>query len=338
MNYKLLFIPCAGNGFRPHFLQSDALLFVVVVLVMARILSIGILTPWPQNFLFADITRIDLVNLLNQNRKSLGLPALHDNPKLDEAAMLKAKDMVLHGYFAHQSPAGVTPWYWFGMAGYNYKYAGENLAVGFVDSDEVFNAWLNSPAHKANLHNPNYKDVGTAVLVGFDNNAILVVQEFGSLPSKPIATVAVDKKPAPTPAPAPAPAPNTQNLTPKVEVQVVSGTNSQTVDPVAKTEPKVLGQSVDFIQAAATRQSLDKGIYYHLMNFIATDYQNIILYFSYAMLLAVSVTFLINIFANVKVLQIAHLARPLLSIAMLYTATFVNQSVLLQLLPRIIKI
>src|SRR6185436_7850636 len=103
---------------------------------------------------------------------------------LNKAAMAKAQDMVKNGYFAHESPQGISPWYWFKQAGYVYKYAGENLAVGFVDSKTVYDAWFNSPSHKANLLNKNYTQVGTAIVSGFDGNSIVVVQEFG----RPLAT------------------------------------------------------------------------------------------------------------------------------------------------------
>ena len=40
---------------------------------------------------------------------------------------------------------GKTPWYWFGEVGYDFRFAGENLAVYFSDSVEVERAWMNSP-------------------------------------------------------------------------------------------------------------------------------------------------------------------------------------------------
>lgn len=59
---------------------------------------------------------------------------------------------------------------------------GENLAIGFVDSGEVNEAWLESPAHKANIINNKYKEIGIAVLKGSfqGNTTTLVVQLFGS--------------------------------------------------------------------------------------------------------------------------------------------------------------
>ena len=40
------------------------------------------------------------------------------------------------------------------QAGYNFSFAGENLAVYFSDSNDVNTAWMNSPEHRANLLDP----------------------------------------------------------------------------------------------------------------------------------------------------------------------------------------
>ncbi len=92
-----------------------------------------------------------MLELTNEERIDNGLSALELNPKLELAAQQKAQDILSKDYFAHQSPDGFTPWYWFEKVGYDYQYAGENLAIGFLDSEEVSQAWLESPSHRANL-------------------------------------------------------------------------------------------------------------------------------------------------------------------------------------------
>ena len=185
---KRLILPSESNDYKSRFLQSNILLYFVVLLLALKIVATLISINFPQNIFFADVTKSALENFTNQTRQSDGLKTLTENQKLDQAAELKAENMVQDKYFDHTSPTGVTPWFWFLKAGYNYKYAGENLAIGFYDSKEVYDAWLNSPSHKTNITNPNYTEVGTAVLSGFgQNNTIVVVQEFGSqLPVKPV--------------------------------------------------------------------------------------------------------------------------------------------------------
>lgn len=135
-----------------------------------------------QTQMFADISGNLIVEMTNQTRVKEGLNTLKVNPELSAAAAAKADDMIKNGYFAHFSPTNVSPWFWIKQNGYNYKYAGENLAMNFSETDQVISGWLNSPSHKANLLNSNYKDIGVAVLSGQVNgqSRVVVVQMFGS--------------------------------------------------------------------------------------------------------------------------------------------------------------
>ncbi|MFH0969045.1 MAG: CAP domain-containing protein [Patescibacteria group bacterium] len=135
------------------------------------------------NFAFAsEITRENIVNLVNQSRTENGLPALSENEKLDKAAQDKANDMIANNYFAHTSPSGITPWFWIEKNGYDYQYAGENLALGFSTVENEHQAWMNSPTHKKNILNTNYEEIGVAVGKGvIENNTVTVaVQTFGT--------------------------------------------------------------------------------------------------------------------------------------------------------------
>ncbi len=89
--------------------------------------------------------------------------------------------MFQHDYWAHFAPDGTSPWQFIKAAGYDYSYAGENLARGFTTSVDAMNAWMKSPTHKANILSPLYKDVGFAVKEGKlqGEDTILIVQEFG---------------------------------------------------------------------------------------------------------------------------------------------------------------
>lgn len=123
-----------------------------------------------------------LVNLANKDRVAQNISELKINTILEKAAQMKADDMAEKGYFAHNSPDGKTPWYWIDLAGYKYKYAGENLAVNFNDSEEVHTAWVNSKGHFLNIINSKYTEIGIATSTGFykGREAVFVVQMFGS--------------------------------------------------------------------------------------------------------------------------------------------------------------
>jgi uncharacterized protein YkwD len=59
--------------------------------------------------LFADITHQDVLAMINDVRQKNNLPILVENPKLNQAAYLKAQDMIDKNYFAHYSPDGISP-------------------------------------------------------------------------------------------------------------------------------------------------------------------------------------------------------------------------------------
>lgn len=226
-----------------RFMESNALLYCVIFLLTFKIIIVAFSVNLPFNVFFADITKSALEAMANQTRQSVGLSTLKENPKLVQAARLKAEDMIKNEYFSHTSPTGVTPWYWFLRTGYNYKYAGENLAIGFFESTEVYNAWLNSPSHKANLINPDYKEMGTAVATGYGSNkAIVVVQLFGSektiitaQPAKTIKTVKQEDNPPAPVAKTPADAKEAKVLSQSIEAKIEPDLGLQAANPIYKT-------------------------------------------------------------------------------------------------------
>jgi len=101
-----------------------------------------------------------LVQETNQRRTAQAQTPLQLNAQLTRAAQTKAQDMVERDYWSHNSPDGNAPWEFVNNAGYSYQKAGENLAYGFVDEDDVVAGWMNSPSHRANMLDANYQEVG----------------------------------------------------------------------------------------------------------------------------------------------------------------------------------
>lgn len=143
----------------------------------------------------------ELTALVNQERGSHGLPPLVINESLSSAAFAKGQDMFAQNYWSHVSPSGINPWFWIRRSGYDYQFAGENLAKDFVDSASVLRAWMNSPSHRDNILSDKFEDIGIAVIDGNLNGyqTTLVVEMFGT--PKPTARIA-QAIPAPTAAPA----------------------------------------------------------------------------------------------------------------------------------------
>jgi hypothetical protein len=188
----------------------------MIVLVAEAAFVVGAKYVVPQSKLFGIIDANALVDETNQSRVTNNLPDLQVSPLLQAAAQEKANDMATKGYFAHTSPQGLTPWYWFQQVGYNFDYAGENLAVNFSDSQDVTDAWMNSPEHRANILSTDFTQIGIATAQGVYNGApaIYVVEEFGTpapaaAPVAFVDTASAATVPAAAPSSAATPAPAT---------------------------------------------------------------------------------------------------------------------------------
>ncbi|MBI2031344.1 MAG: hypothetical protein HYT08_01895 [Candidatus Levybacteria bacterium] len=202
------FIPQRSNNYRAKLLHHNILLFFIAFFVLSSILLESIRINLPQVLgISTSIGQEQLLTFVNQKRQENGLPALSLSSELAAAAQNKAKDMFAKDYWAHNSPDGKSPWAFFKEANYNYVYAGENLARGFSTSEEVTNAWMASPDHRANILSQNYSEVGFAVEIGNLNGeeTVLVVQELGSrvyagtspeiVTEKSVSTSAIVQKP-----------------------------------------------------------------------------------------------------------------------------------------------
>ena len=128
-----------------------------------------------------DVKISDLLTYTNALREKNGLSDLTLNDNLSKAAKAKAADMFKDDYWAHTSPSGKEPWDFITGFGYDYIFAGENLAVDFSKSKDVVDAWNNSPSHRDNLLSPKYNEIGFAVVDGElqGRKTTLIVQMFG---------------------------------------------------------------------------------------------------------------------------------------------------------------
>jgi len=191
---KNFFIPCLQNQLRPYSLRYKTLVFVMLLSVLVEVLFfVYVNIAFKQNALLSNIissiqsTVADslpsvIIEQVNQERLKQGEKVLANNSVLALAARLKALDMVAKGYFSHQGPDGQMAWNWIESVGYDYSYAGENLAVNFFDADDVVDAWMDSPDHRANILNDNFTDIGVAAVRGNyqGKETVFVVQMFAS--------------------------------------------------------------------------------------------------------------------------------------------------------------
>lgn len=252
--FKKYFIPHEGNNHQPHFLRHESvLLFFFLIIVIELGFLVQVFIVFDKTKFLASVLPGVLTSLTNEERAQNDASPLVENDLLDQAAEMKANDMATHGYFAHTSPDGKTPWYWFNQVGYNYMYAGENLAVNFFESEDVARAWMNSPTHRANIVKKDFTEMGIGVATGVyeGRSTVFVAQLFGTplktipieLPEK-IETPAPTLKPTPTPTPTPAPAPVTPVPAPAPAPAPVPAP-TPTVVAVAPTTVQILGEETN---------------------------------------------------------------------------------------------
>ena len=179
-----LFRPQASNRYRSKLLHPQSLL-ILSFLLLAFFSLFNALRFFPNlaDKVLGSDSNINVNSLLdktNEERRKLGLTELVLNKELNQAALAKAQDMFNDQYWAHVAPDGKQAWDFIKEAEYVYKYAGENLARDFNDSDEVVKAWMNSPSHYENIASKDFTQMGLAVvtdnLKGFKTT--VVVQLF----------------------------------------------------------------------------------------------------------------------------------------------------------------
>lgn len=180
---KDLFVPCEENQYTPSFLQRISVgIMLVLVLLSFAVANVQALLWLSSDWLVSTILPAVIVDLTNEERMDGSLSTLRRNDLLDRAATLKARDMAEKSYFAHYSPEGTSPWYWFDQVSYDFVNAGENLAVHFTDSQDVVDAWMNSPGHRANILNGEYLEIGVGTAEGEYKGfpTVFVVQLFAT--------------------------------------------------------------------------------------------------------------------------------------------------------------
>lgn len=231
MKLRHFFLPHPETHKKAHLISSWALAVYLILFLFlySGIESVNYYQPGVLG-VESSINQQELIRLTNVERQKNGLGPVFEDSRLNAAAMEKAKNMFAENYWAHFSPSGKDPWEFINGAGYQFSYAGENLAKSFYESDEVVKAWMNSKTHKENILNKHYQNIGIAVLEGTLNGekTTLVVQEFG----RPVETaIAVNSlKPAVRSAQTPA--------------QSRPSIQASTVPVVAQASPQVQAQTL----------------------------------------------------------------------------------------------
>lgn len=158
--------PCGPDLVRMKRTQTFVLALTVIALGLAATGVAGAART-------ATSTRLDaldseLLVQINTVRRAHQLAPLKLATTLSVVADQHTNEMGTHGYFAHDSLDHTVSWKRiersYPSTGYHSWSVGENLLyVGpTVGAAEAVKMWMNSPAHRANLLDPTWREIGIA--------------------------------------------------------------------------------------------------------------------------------------------------------------------------------
>lgn len=137
----------------------------------------------------------EIISLTNKERAGEKLSSLIHDTALDAIAAQKAHAIFANQEFSH-TQNGIPFFSFFDDAGYEYEYAGENLAIDYYTEEKILSAFMDSPTHRSNILDRRYTNIGVAIQDGIIHKqyTVVVVQLFskpkavassGALPSLP---------------------------------------------------------------------------------------------------------------------------------------------------------
>lgn len=120
------------------------------------------------------------VSKMNSARKSKGLGALRLDPELSKASAVHTKEMVKAQLLHHTSTTALK------RRVTNWNSLGENVGSG-GSVDSLHSAFMNSPAHKANIMHSAFNNVGVGVTVESNGRMwVTVIFESKANPGTPL--------------------------------------------------------------------------------------------------------------------------------------------------------
>lgn len=99
----------------------------------------------------SDPLKTELLYFHNRERAKTGQSALVHDDFLESSAQKWADWMAQHSKLVHSKlPISDT----------SFQIMGENIAMGYPDTDSVLRGWMASPGHRKNILNPKFSHAG----------------------------------------------------------------------------------------------------------------------------------------------------------------------------------
>jgi uncharacterized protein YkwD len=178
-------------------------------------------SPINQNFIYR------VLELTNIERSKLSFSPLTFNTQLLNAAATHSQNMALQDFFSHTGKDGSSLGSRISATGYKFSAAAENIAAGSSTPQQVVSSWMNSSGHRANILNPNLKEIGIGYYFLADDTGSVNFNHYWTQ----VFATSLDGSVNPAPAPTPTPTPNTL-------VSIISPIPNATGDGSPTTVPK----------------------------------------------------------------------------------------------------
>lgn len=108
----------------------------------------------------ADQDAVQLLTLCNDARRAHGVSPLQWSAQLATVAQRHAEAMAIEGYFDHVDRQLRAVGERLNDNGYRYRWAGENISAGLGSIAAVFDWWMQSDGHRANILSASFAETG----------------------------------------------------------------------------------------------------------------------------------------------------------------------------------
>jgi len=166
--------------FNPRKIQltAFALFAIIAIIILPQTLSGTFAADAPDLNYYEQ----KVVELTNAKRAENGLNPLRLNRELSAAARWFSQDSILNrppGYCGHQATDGSWPDARAIRFGYYGTAGAENAFCGLVTPEQAVDGWMNSPGHRANILNPDSREIGLGYYLDSNSGRGYVAQMFG---------------------------------------------------------------------------------------------------------------------------------------------------------------
>jgi uncharacterized protein YkwD len=142
--------------------MSRCLLTLLLPLALAQLLAGAAGGPKGESSFRLTAAEKKFLELTNAERIKNKLPPLKLNLTLSKVARAHSENMARQGKMVHVLD-GKDQFARIKASGYRYRYAGENLARGNLEVEEIIELLMKSPGHRANILKPEYTEIGVGL-------------------------------------------------------------------------------------------------------------------------------------------------------------------------------